>query len=75
MKIKVFCYPNGSTAVSDGLRGQLPELQEPWILLLAEFLKSKGVNLKDVVFETSAGVFEVFESSNGLNWRRMEVKG
>jgi len=74
MKIKVFCYPNGSTAVSDS-RGQLTELQEPWILLLAEFLKSKSVDLKDVVFETSAGVFEVFESSNGLNWRRMEVKG
>lgn len=41
MKKKVIFFPNGVTAVFDS-KDQVSELQEPWLLLFVEFLKSKG---------------------------------
>lgn len=47
--LHIYCFPSGATAVTDGGR-QIPELQEPWILLLAQFLKAKGVDVASCTF-------------------------
>jgi len=47
--VEVFFFPNGNTAVCENNQ-QVPELQEPWILLFAQFLEDKGVDILTSTF-------------------------
>jgi hypothetical protein len=40
MAKKIYFLPNGMTAVFDS-ETQVPELQQPWVKLFAEFLETK----------------------------------
>jgi len=72
MKITVMFSVNGNTGVCDA-EGQIPKLQTPYILLFAEFLKSKGIDPLDVRFKMPDGkIATLFSTPNGYNWRLSE---
>jgi len=66
--MEVYFFPNGSTTVIDDV-GQIPELQESWLLLFAKFLESKGIDPTQPVYHLQTGKAEVFKIPDGYNWR------
>jgi len=70
--MEVIFFWNGNTAVFQGDKQQ-PELQRPWIMLVAEFLESRGIDPLECTFQLSADhSAKFFRTSDGtLNW---EVK-
>lgn len=68
--MQVFFFNNGNTAVCDTTGQQVPDLQQPWILLFAEFLKSKGIDPEAADFMLPSGkMAHLFRTEAGLNWR------
>lgn len=67
----VLLFANGNSAVFDSDDQQMPELQEPWILLFAKFLESRGVDPLSVEFKLqNSRTATFFRTSDGsLNWR------
>ncbi len=67
----VLFFSNGNSAVFDADDRQMPELQEPWILLFAKFLESKGVDPLSVEYKLQGERTAVlFKTSDGsLSWR------
>ena len=55
MTHEVFFFDNGGTAVFDEKKQQVGELQEAWLLVFAEFLKSKGIEPLNVTFNLPGG--------------------
>ena len=66
----ILFFNNGNTFVADEHGRQMGELQEPWILLYAKFLESKGIDPTQVVIDLPNGdKAEIFRTSEGgLNW-------
>ena len=55
---EILFFPNGNTAVFDGLTldaKPLPEFQKSWLRLYVEFLRSKGVDPEKVTFRLPGG--------------------
>lgn len=67
---RVMFFANGNTAVLDE-GGQIPELQESWLLVFVEWLKSRGIDPDqcDIVMPNGdrAILFKTGEGS--LSWR------
>lgn len=67
---RILFLPNGNTFVADEHGQQIGELQEPWILLYANFLESKGIDPTRVTIELPGRVLAKWfrTSEGGLNW-------
>jgi hypothetical protein len=69
--MEVWLFINGNTAVigDDGM--QMPELQQSWLVLFAEYLESEGFDPTKVDFTLPSGLrVEMFKTSNNdYNWR------
>lgn len=44
----VYFFPNGGTACCNENGEQIPELQQSWLLMWVDFMKSKGYNPEDL---------------------------
>jgi len=72
----IMFFSNGVTAVFNAEGNQMLELQEPWAVIFAKFLESKGIdpvgiNLK---FQGSFESTEFFRTEEGaLNWGRLRT--
>jgi len=69
MKLSVLLMEWGQTATFKD-NEQATEIQEPWILVFAEYLKNKGVDPTFVEYTLPNGQrAEVFETQEGYNWK------
>ena len=70
--MRIYFFPNGNTAACDGpedMGHQVPELQEPWLLLYAKFLESKGVDPTKQEYTLPNGRdAKVVKVDAGYNW-------
>lgn len=67
--LKILFFSDGNTAVFKK-KEQVPELQQSWLTLFAEFLESKGIDptKHEYTFPNGsrAGIFKI---KDGYNWR------
>ena len=67
--MKVIFSQDGNTAVFED-KNQVTDLQKPWIILFAEFLRNQYIDPTVVTYNLPTGeVAEVFNTPNGYNWR------
>ena len=70
MSLKVMFFPNGNTAAFKNGQ-QVPDLQEPWLLLYVQLLAAVEIDPTEVEFtmpdRSHARVFE--RDDGGYNWR------
>ena len=64
----ILFFPNGNTAVFEN-EEQIPELQEGWLNLFAEFLVRKGIDptLANITLPDQKKA-KIFRTPNGFNW-------
>lgn len=67
--INVLFAPNGVSAVFGPDGQQIPELQEPWIILFVKHLEEHGIDVLDCEFTMPNGrVARLFKTERGWNW-------
>lgn len=72
MKIQVFCFSNGNTAVFDKDGNQITDAQTPWIISIAENLLAAGLDPLDAEITMPNGEHvKFFKTTSGLNWKFM----
>lgn len=66
----VIFFPNGNTAVCDEHGQQVPQLQEPWILLYVQKLINEGADpLTLNILMPNGRSAKLFKIPDGWNWR------
>ena len=67
----VFFFKNGNAAVFDEHGNQMPDVQEPWLIVYLRYLKTKGGSMESIHFSMPDGKrAEIFTTSEGeYNWR------
>lgn len=69
-KMEVIYFSNGNTAVFDKNGNQIPELQQGWLKLSVEFIKSKGLDPLKMKFTLpNNDNATLFKTEDGYNWR------
>ena len=67
--MKAIFFPNGNTRYFDQNGQQVPELQQSWLLLYVEFLKSKNIDPLTIEYELPNGKARLFKTDDGYNWQ------
>ena len=66
---QVLYFDSGQIAVFDAQGNQIPELQEPPILLWAKHAAALGYEMDGLLIESRAGMLRIFKTSDGgWNW-------
>ncbi len=69
--MEIMFFNNGNTVAFDDDGAQIPDLQDPWIIVFAEHLKSKGVDPTKIRYGMQdceeATVFQVAEGAAMLD--------
>jgi len=69
--MEVFCFPNGSVAVTENGE-RVPALQTSWLMLLGEFLHRRGANMTEIEVHLPDGRSARFVTNAvgaPINWR------
>jgi hypothetical protein len=71
--VSVHFAANGNTIVFEG-GAQRGDLQQPWVLVYAQHLKSKGVDLRgcEFIMPNGARALLLPTSGGGWNWRALD---
>ena len=64
----VFLFPNGNIAVTDQHGGQMVELQELYVLMIAQRLEQAGYDPSKIIYHLPAGDAKLFRVDGGYNW-------
>lgn len=72
--MEIFCFPNGTYAVTGSAGQQMTELQGAWLRMIAERIQSAGHNPCDATIHLPDGKTAKFfeyevDGEKGINWR------